>query len=427
MFEGLQNPGEWYLDKNTGELYYWPDGDIGESEIIAPVLNQLIRFEGGLKESHIQYIEIRGLTFSDTGWVLPEKGYPDCGDVGDIVDSSAIAFENARYCVFEDNCVRDVGTYALELTGYGNRIVGNEIYDTGGGGVISRNYDEEHNVISYNHIHHCGEVYHSAVGVNIDDGGGIVSHNLIHDIPHSGVYARHWATENQPRERENQGQSLIIEYNEIYNLMHRMINDGGGIFIRDSNIIIRNNVIHDVFSCGGGSPGWGIYLGCETRDTTVENNIVYRNHATLHVWYSDRNNTIENNIFVDGEARGQIHYHNPRERQHENIRLVRNIIYYTKPDVNLFQITEEGSAPVESDYNLIFHAAGKDLAIEGMPGVNSFEDWQKLDFDKHSIIADPLFVDAANDDYSLKPDSPALKLGFRPIDISKVGLRGRRK
>ncbi|MFC1718449.1 right-handed parallel beta-helix repeat-containing protein [Candidatus Poribacteria bacterium] len=427
VFEGLQGPGEWYLDKNTGELYYWPDGDIVELEIIAPVLNQLIRFEGGLKESHIQHIEIRRLTFSDTDWALPEKGYPDCGDVGDIADPSAIVFENARYCVFEDNCVRDVGTYALELTGYGNRIVGNEIYDTGGGGVISRNYDEEHNVISYNHIHHCGEVYHSAVGINIDDGGGIISHNLIHDISHSGIYARHWATENQPRERENQEQSLIIEYNEIYNLMHGMINDGGGIFIRDSNIIIRNNVIHDVFSCGDGSPGWGIYLGCETRNTRVENNIVYRNHATFHVWYSERNNTIENNIFVDGEARGQIHYHNPRERHHENIRLMRNIIYYTEPDVNLFQITGEGSAPAESDHNLIFHGDGKDLTIEGMPGVDSFEDWQKLGFDKHSIIADPLFVDATNDDYSLRPDSPAFKLGFRPIDISKVGLRGRGK
>ena len=425
VFEGLQSPGEWYLDKHTGELYYWPVDDIGNSEVIAPVLSQLVRFEGGMKESHIQYIEIRGFTFSDTDWILPEKGYPDCGDVGDIVDPSAITLDNVRYCIFEDNCVRNVGTYALELTGYGNRIIGNEIFGTGGGGIISRSYDEECNVISYNHIHHCGEVYHSAVGVNIDDGGGIISHNLIHDISHSGVYARHWATENQPRERENQEQGLVIEYNEIYNLMQERINDGGGIFIRDSNIIIRNNLIHDVFSCGDGSPGWGIYLGCETRDTRVENNIVYRNHATMHVWYSDRNNTIENNIFVNGGARGQIHYHNPRGRRHENIRLLRNIICYTKPDVNLFQISGEPSAPVESDYNLLFHAGGRDLTIEGLSGVDSFEDWQKRGFDTHSIAADPLFMDAANDDYSLKPESPAFKLGFKPIDTSKVGLRGR--
>ena len=67
---------------------------------------------------------------------------------------------------------------------------------------------------------------------------------------------------------------------------------------------------------------------------------------------------------------------------------------------------------------------GKDFMIRGLPGVETFEDWKKLGFDTHSIIADPLFVDPENDDYSLKPESPAFKLGFKPIDLSRVGLRG---
>jgi hypothetical protein len=40
------------------------------------------------------------------------------------------------------------------------------------------------------------------------------------------------------------------------------------------------------------------------------------------------------------------------------------------------------------------------------------------------VIADPMFVNADAGDFSLKPDSPALKLGFKPIDTSKVGLYG---
>jgi len=426
VFEGLEQPGDWYLDQHTGELYYWPVDNIENAEVIAPVLNQLIRFEGGIKEQHVQYIKVCGFTFSDTDWMLPKEGYPDCGDVGDIVEPSAITLENARYCTLEDNCIRNVGTYALELTGYGNQIVGNEIYSTGGGGIISRNYDDECNVISYNHIHHCGEVYPSAVGINIDDGGGVISHNLIHDISHSGVYTRHWATEHQPIERENQEQGLIIEYNEIYDVMQK-INDGGGLFVRDSNIIIRNNLIHDVFSYSSRCPGWGIYLGCETRDTRVENNVVYRAREGVHVWYSDRNITMENNIFMDGEL-SQIYYQNPRDRHHENIRLLRNIICYAKADSALFRISGERSTPVESDYN-VFFCAESDIAkapiIQGLQGVSTFEEWQESGFDKHSIIANPLFVDSDSDDYSLKPDSPAFKLGFKPIDISKVGLRGR--
>lgn len=420
VFEGLQHPGDWYLDRKTGDLYYWAIDNIEKLDIIAPVLNQVIRLEGGIKEQNVQYINFKGITFSDADWSLPANGYPDCGDVGDIVHPSAVTWENVRFCSMENCCIRNVGTYALEITGYGNQIIGNEFYDTGGGGIISRNYNKEPNIFSYNHIHNCGEVYPSAVGINIDDGGGIISHNLIHDISHSGVYARHWATETQPIQRANQEQGLIIEYNEIYDVMKK-INDGGGIFVRDANIIIRNNLIHDCFSYSNRCPGWGIYLGCETRDTLVENNIVYRAREIVHVWYSDRNITMQNNIFVDGEW-DQINYQNPHDRHHENIKLLRNIIYYTKPDSALFLLSGERSAPVESDYNVFYCLSGK-FSIKGLPEVDSFEDWQKKGFDKHSVIADPMFVNPQNDDYSLKPESPALKLGFKPIDISSVGIR----
>jgi len=420
VFEGLQHPGDWYLDQKTGELYYWNPDDMDKLEIIAPALRQLIRIEGGIKEQHVQYINFSGITFSDTDWDLPEQGYPDCGDVGDIVEPSAITWENARYCSLENGCIRNVGTHAIEITGYGNKVSGNEIYDTGSGGIISRNYDKDSNIFSYNHIHQCGEVYPSAVGINIDDGGGVVSHNLIHDISHSGIYARHWATKTQPIERANQEQALIIEYNEIYDVM-KNINDGGGLFVRDANIIIRNNRIHAGYSFSDRCPGWGIYLGCETRDTIVENNVVYRAREIVHVWYSDRNITMENNIFVDGEW-DQINYQNPHDRRHENIRLLRNIICYKKPNTALFLLSHERSVPVESDYNVFFCADGK-LIIRGISGIENFDDWQKKGFDVHSVVADPMFVDPANDDYSLKPDSPAFKLGFKPIDISEVGIR----
>jgi len=424
VFEGLTQPGDWYLDRRSGELYYWPVDDMENLEIVAPVLNQLVRFEGGIKGRNIQYIKIVGLTFACTDWPLPENGYPDCGDVGDIVEPSAVTLDNVRNCLIEDNCIRNIGTYALELNGEGNQIIGNEIFDTGGGGILTRNYGDEHNVFSYNHVHHCGSVYPSAVGVNIDDGGGTFSHNLIHNIAHSGIYTRHWPTGDQLKERSNQEQGLIIEYNEIYKVMER-INDGGGLFVRDSNIIIRNNLIHDVFSYSSRCPGWGIYLGCETRDTTVINNVVYRAREGVHVWFYDRNIVMENNVFVDGEI-SQINYQNPQNLSHENIKLLRNIICYSKPGSLLFRLSGERSVPVESDYNVFFHTGGEALVNSGEPGLDSFEDWQKSGLDTHSIVADPMFVDPANDDYSLKPESPALKLGFKPIDISKVGLRGRK-
>jgi hypothetical protein len=51
--------------------------------------------------------------------------------------------------------------------------------------------------------------------------------------------------------------------------------------------------------------------------------------------------------------------------------------------------------------------------------------WRGQGFDKESLIADPQFVDAKRHDYRLKPSSPALGLGFEPIDLSTVGSRYR--
>ena len=41
----------------------------------------------------------------------------------------------------------------------------------------------------------------------------------------------------------------------------------------------------------------------------------------------------------------------------------------------------------------------------------------------NSIVADPLFEDIANQNFELKAGSPAFKLGFKKIDMSKIGLK----
>lgn len=48
---------------------------------------------------------------------------------------------------------------------------------------------------------------------------------------------------------------------------------------------------------------------------------------------------------------------------------------------------------------------------------------KKMGYDVNSVLGVPLFVDAQHDDYRLKPDSPAIKLGFVPIDITEIGVR----
>jgi parallel beta-helix repeat protein len=62
-----------------------------------------------------------------------------------------------------------------------------------------------------------------------------------------------------------------------------------------------------------------------------------------------------------------------------------------------------------------------DLVFEEVQPASEWEAWQQAGGDVHSVIADPLFVDAERGDFRLRPESPALKLGFEPIPFDQIG------
>ena len=204
------------------------------------------------------------------------------------------------------------------------------------------------------------------------------------------------------------------------------MNDGGAIFVRDSNIVIQNNLIYDVKSFGRGTPGWGIYLGCETRNARVFDNIVYRTTEGLHIWHGNRDNIIENNIFVDGDL-ALVKSNNPKDRKHDSVIIRHNIFSYYRRDIDLFKVDGENSLPMVSDYNLYWNPFGciwMSPVIWGLEGTAYFEEWQNRGLDSHSKVTDPQFRDFRKNDYTLLPNSPAFDLGFKPIDMTSVGLRG---
>lgn len=54
-----------------------------------------------------------------------------------------------------------------------------------------------------------------------------------------------------------------------------------------------------------------------------------------------------------------------------------------------------------------------------------FSEWQETGADRHSLLADPLFVNEEKGNFQLRRNSPAFALGFAPIDLSTVGVRQR--
>ncbi len=65
----------------------------------------------------------------------------------------------------------------------------------------------------------------------------------------------------------------------------------------------------------------------------------------------------------------------------------------------------------------------KDLAVHEAEALDGWESWRKEGWDRQSVIADPMFVAPEKDDYRLKPESPAFKLGFRQIPVEEIGQR----
>lgn len=411
VFEALDTPGQWYLDRKAGRLYYMPKpGETPENvTVIAPRLPQLVRIVGKPDGSAPVFdLHLKGLTFSHTEWSLP------AGDGGAVQAAhnvpGAIYLSRAGRCSITDCRINQIGNYAIELTAGCEdcRIVNNELTDLGAGGV-KVGHDTTRTIIDNNDIGPGGHIFHSAVGVWIGHSGdNQVTHNEIHDLYYTGVsvgWSWGYAPSKAVRNR--------IEYNHIYNIGQGLLSDMGGIYTLgvSPGTTLRYNRIHDIDARHYG--GWGIYNDEGSTDILIENNIVYRTkHGGYHQHYG-KENKIRNNIFAFAKVAQIIR---TRPEEHISFFFDHNIVYY---DSGTLLGSNWSNDNYKLDYNVYWRTGGAPIDFAGA----SFEDWKKRGHDTHSIIADPLFVDPASGDFTLKPDSPALKLGFKPIDTKGIGRR----
>jgi hypothetical protein len=177
---------------------------------------------------------------------------------------------------------------------------------------------------------------------------------------------------------------------------------------------LRYNLIHDVLSYAYG--GWGLYTDEGSTGILMENNVVYRvKDGAFHQHYG-RDNVVRNNVLALSATYGQIR--RSREEGHNSFTVERNILY---SDGVPMLGGNWSNGNYRFDSNCYWDASGQ---APTFPGNLTLAQWQAKGYDAHSVIADPKFVDPATFNFDLQPDSPALKLGFQPIDTRQIGLVG---
>ena len=413
----LDSPGEWYLDTVEGRLYYWPREPLqAETEVIAPVVKRLIEVSADVdKGERVEHLRFAGLTVEDTDY-LPDDG---CAGWG-LGNQGVMHLVGVRSCGVERCRFRNIGRAAVCLDGgEGNRVVGNDVVGSAEGGILLLN--SAGNEVSDNYIHDCGLVYKHIGGVVLQGAGAsenTIAHNLIHEMSRYGISLK------------NAGGRNVIEYNELYDLNTETY-DTGGIEVTQhdkdfrSGSTIRFNLVRDVvgYSSDKGRPvylSWGIYLDSFAGGYDVHHNVTVSNHNGGIMLQGGKDNRVWNNIFVDSErVQGYI---SNFARNSTGLALERNIFCWAAPDARLFATGALDENVVRVDNNL-YYAGGNDVLLGSG---ETFAKWQERGFDTHSLLADPGFVRPAEDDYSLRPDSPALKLGFEPIDTTPIGLLTKR-
>ncbi len=283
----IDQPGEWYIDRQSEKLYYYPLENYENSTI------ELTLLDGALFDVQASNVIFHNLIF-------------------ELTRGDGIQMMNANNNIVSDSVFRNIGSKAIEIGdvagsfdgtvmvdadgggGQGHLITGNQIFNTGSGGVYVIGGNRE-KLIDGNHIiknnYFCNyarvnKTYSPAISLN--GVGHKALNNEIHNGPHMAIQFR--------------GNNMLIQKNEIYDVAKETSDVGVIYSVRDWTYrgnVIDGNFIHHIESMDEGEGSFGIYLDDMMSSTEIKNNIFYKMSNAAFLIGGGRDHYIHDNIIID--------------------------------------------------------------------------------------------------------------------------------
>lgn len=387
----LDQPGEWYLDRAAGILYFWPPEPLEEGDVLVSVLPSLLRLQGAA------YVTVRGLTL-------------------ECVRGTAVTIAGGDHTRLAGCVIRNGGSWGATVSGTDSGVIGCDIDQMGNGGVSLSGGDRRtltpaRLYAENNHIHRFGR-WNPILkpGVQVEGVGNRVAHNLIHDAPHMAILFG--------------GNDHVFEFNEIHSVVYGA-NDAGVMYAGYNPTTrgheIRYNYIHHIYGyLGKGCVG--VYLDDMFCSAHIHGNLFYQVPRAAFIG-GGRDNVVENNIFVDcnpaihvdaralGWAAAGVANLEAR---------LKEMPYQEEPWRTRFPqlltyLDDEPAVPKGNVIarNICWGGRWDEIEAKARPHVQ---------FVDNLVDIDPLFVDPDRFDFRLREDSPAWKIGFEPIPVESIGL-----
>lgn len=407
LLSEIDQPGEWYVDRQRGILYFWPPTSVEQGEAVVSVLPNMVAMK------NVSHVTLRGFIFEAArGTAVTISGGSENRIVG---------------CT-----IRNVGGWAITVSGgHGHGVAGCDLYQMGGGGISLNGGDRTTlapaaHYAQNNHIHHYARVQRVyQPGIQLNGVGNRAANNLIHDAPHMGMGFG--------------GNDHLIEFNEIHNVCSES-NDAGAIYTGRNwtmrGTVIRHNYLHHINGFRGRGC-MGVYLDDMFCGTEISGNLFYRVTRAAFVG-GGRDCLVKNNLFVDcspalhidARALGWAHAHADMWIKEGHEKGTLSGIRYQQPPyserypelVNI--LDNDPAAPMSNRVLCNVSFGGKWDGVQDSARKYQTIENNLVDVDPHFATPDRIGEDRQPRaiDFALRPDSPAWALGFQKLPLERIGL-----